>query len=147
MAACQPEHTTSGCSGGDDVDSQCLTGLGGKLCLVCDNANGTLHYYVDATRDTPARCDLCEDSLGLTAGIVAAIVAGCVLVIYVAQLLGREARRRGLLSDADDVVRRAIMLGRTLQTKAKVRKANATSAHLLRPEIASSRRRSLCLST
>lgn len=118
-ASCPPEHSTSGCHGGDDVDAPCLPSLTGKFCLLCENR--TTSYYVEATRGAAATCMPCADRLRFTTGVVASVVAALLLAVVLVQMVLRCLRRlytRQLRDQA--LMARAVVFARTVQIKAKV---------------------------
>jgi hypothetical protein len=77
--------TSSGCRGGNDSTAACMPSLEGPFCKLCEQAasnetDSEQMYYVKATESAPAHCAPCRDTLAMTMGVGAAIVAGVVLL-------------------------------------------------------------------
>ena len=73
----------SGCIGGSDPSSYCVSGLSGPFCRLCTEPHG--HYYEAATHGRPSSCRPCAEQLALTT------------LLHVAGLLSLGALAIGLL--------------------------------------------------
>ena len=68
----------------------------GTFCLLCQPvAPGIRLNYIAAGQDEQARCEVCQDTIGLTAGVFTGIGVGLFLLIIVVFLLVRSIRRKG----------------------------------------------------
>ena len=89
----------SGCIGGSDPSSYCVSGLSGPFCRLCAEPRG--HYYETATHGRPSSCRSCGKQLVLTtlrngAGLLllAALAIGVLTMAY-RRLLPASQRRMG----------------------------------------------------
>lgn len=57
------EESSSGCAGGQHLETTCMPGLGGIFCTKCLNGSSNI-YYSAATKGQDASCEECTGSLG-----------------------------------------------------------------------------------
>ena len=68
----------------------CQDGLEGAFCQLCINASAGDTFYVKGEGETPAHCEPCADTAGVTGAIAGGAIAAALLFAY----LGRATLHR-----------------------------------------------------